>query len=235
VDNKAFSSARRHFLWLVGASTCTMLSSSCRPRESASGDVNGTPAGGRSHHETDGQLRGPDQPYIDVAVHPRIVPIRQPSPNTCWAAVWTMMASWKEGRTLEIAQAVGRLGPDWIEHLNNDEGLEAQTYAEEGFLTASGLQAKPPANYLPSAYVELLASHGPLWINSGDGILNHATLMVGAQTRRDKSVVFCVVDPRGATFVEKSDQEFFHEFEREARAIVDRHLKWDLRYQIFYW
>jgi len=175
------------------------------------------------------------QPCIDVVVRPWVVPIKQPSNNTCWAAVWTMMASWRKGQRFTIEAAVKELGSDWMNHLKRDEGLEAQTFTEQSFLQASGLKSKPPANYLPSAYVELLASHGPLWVNTGDGILNHATLLVAAHTRDDGQIDFQFADPKLGDFITKSDAVFFKEFEDEARFIVDRHLNWDLRFQIFYW
>ena len=175
------------------------------------------------------------QPYVEIGVCPSVRPIRQPSDNSCWAAVWTMMLSWKEGKLLSVPEAVARLGAAWTAHFKNDEGLQAQTYTETEFLAASGLKAKPPANYISSVYVELLASHGPLWINTGNGILNHATLLVSAQTGQDGRIDFRFADPTEGTFVTKSDIEFFIEFEREARWIVDQNLKWDFRFQVFYW
>jgi len=146
-----------------------------------------------------------------------------------------MMTSWKEGSQLTVPEAVERLGPKWLAHLRKDEGLAAQTFTEQEFLDASGLKSKPPANYLSSVYVELLATRGPLWINTGDGILNHATLLIGARTGSDARIAFSFADPRKENPVAKSDAEFFDEFEREARAIVDRKLAWDFRFQIFHW
>ncbi|HEV3303903.1 MAG TPA: papain-like cysteine protease family protein [Planctomycetaceae bacterium] len=161
--------------------------------------------------------------------------MKQPSANTCWAAVWTMMLSWRQGRPLTIGAAVEQLGEKWTQHLRRDEGMAAQTFSEDSFLKASKLNSKPPANYLPSAYVELLATHGPLWVNTGDGILNHATLLVSAKTDRDGKTEFQFNDPQEGALVTKTDQAYFAEFEREARIIADRKLPWDLRFQIFYW
>jgi hypothetical protein len=145
-----------------------------------------------------------------------------------------MLLSWKVNRPLSIVDAVASLGPQWIDYLKKDNGLAAQTFTEEEFLKASSLRFKPPANYLSSVYVGLLASYGPLWINTGDGILNHATLLAGAQTRRDGRIDFRFVDPQTGQFVTKSDEVFFNEFENEARVIVTRGLKWEFRFQILY-
>jgi len=193
------------------------------------------PSDARGEESSSDRLPPTTQPFIDIVVRPIVVPIRQVSDNTCWAAVWTMLLSWREGQRLSIEQAVRRLGPEWVERLKKDEGLAAQTFTEQAFLNASGLHFKPPMNFLPSAYVELLASHGPLWINTGNGILNHAMLLVSAQTTRDQRITFRFADPLVGGFVTKSDETFFADFEREARFIGDHKLKWDLRFQIFYW
>jgi len=59
--------------------------------------------------------------------------------------------------------------------------------------------------------------------------------LVSARTKTDKSIDFRFADPQLGAFVTKSDTEFFAEFEREARFIVNHNLDWDLRFQIFHW
>jgi hypothetical protein len=223
---------RRGFFRITAASACAMLVQGCSRRKATKTD-GGAPT--TSSEEAADRLSPAFQPYIDVVVRPMVVPVKQVSDSTCWAAVWTMMLSWKQGKRLSTEEAVTYLGAEWVEHYSKNEGLAAQTFTEEGFVRASGLLAEPPANHPPSFYVERMASHGPLWINSGNGILNHATLLVSAQTRKDRRIDFRFADPQTGSYVSKSDEQFFHDFEREARAIVDRHLNWDLRFQVFYW
>ena len=175
------------------------------------------------------------EPCIDTIVRPMVAPVKQPSDASCWAAVWTMILSWKKNKKFSIRDAVALLGPAWVQNLDKNTGLKAQTFTEDDFLRASELKAKPPANYLSAAYVELLASHGPLWLNTGDGILNHATLLIGARTYADGRINFLFVDPAEGQFTQKTDSAFFEEFEREARVIVQHGLKWDFRFQIFHW
>jgi hypothetical protein len=182
-----------------------------------------------------GEVPLASQSCVDVIVRPMVKPIKQTSSSTCWASVYAMMLSWKTGKTIATREAVTSLGPEWAAHFDRNEGLESQTFTEDGFLKVSELRAMPPANYLPSVYVELLASHGPVWVNTGDGILNHARILVGARTLGDGQVTFLFIDPNGGKFTKKSETEFFAEFEKEARVIVDQNLKWDLRFQIFYW
>jgi Papain-like cysteine protease AvrRpt2 len=189
----------------------------------------------RGESRTADRLPPSTEPSSEVVVYPAVKPIKQISNNTCWAAAWTMIKSWKDNKTFSTEAAVRALGPEWLGYLNQDLGLEAQTFTEQGFIDASHLNAKPPANYLPSVYVDLLASKGPLWINTGDGILNHAMLMVSAQTTQAGRIRFRFADPQSGTFLTKSDETFFKEFEQEARYIMDRKLEWDFRFQIFHW
>lgn len=211
---------RRKALQVAGKAICTIFIAGCAPYASSKKAVDD-----ENEH----------RPHIDVLMHPPILPVKQSTNNTCWAAVWTMMLSWSEGKQFTTEAAVNHLGPVWSQLFHENKGLMAQTSKEEGFLKASKLQAKPPANYLPSAYVELLASRGPLWINSGDGLLNHATILVGVCSGRDGRIIFQFVDPQQGAYVSKSDEQFFADFEREARFIVDNHLDWEMRYQIFHW
>lgn len=227
--------SRRKILSLAGAAIVEALLGGCNRRNSERGRESDYSSNVRVPDALTDRLPSATQPFIDVVVRPPVVPIKQVSDKTCWAAVWAMLLSWREGRQLSIEEAVKRLGPEWLDHLKRDEGLAAQTFTEQAFLSTSGLESKPPANYLPSVYVDLLASHGPLWINTGDGILNHAMLLVSAQTRRDQRIDFRFADPQSGEFVTKSDATFFADFEREARFIVEQKLTWDFRFQIFYW
>lgn len=232
MSNKSAALNRRGFL---GLSACCFVSSftfGCRQ--------NRTP-GHSEEHATErnlvngGYIAPSAKPYIDISVRPTVVPLKQTSDQTCWAAAWTMLLSWRTNRHYAIREAVAQLGAAWLDNFDKNQGLKAQTFTEDQFLKASTLRAKPPANYLSSNYVELLATSGPLWINMGDGIMNHATVLVGAQNRSDGTIDFCFADPQKGKFVTLSDAKFFDEFEREARVIVQEKLRWDLRYQIFYW
>ena len=134
-----------------------------------------------------------------------------------------------------MKDAVGRLGPVWLSHFNKNEGLEAQNFNEEGFIKAAKLRAEPPASYPGSFYVQLLATRGPLWINAGDGIVNHATILTGARTDKDGRVAFRLVDPAKGAFLTQSEDQFGVDFEREAWVIYNQNLNWEFRYQIFHW
>jgi len=44
-----------------------------------------------------------------------ITPIRQPSSMSCWAAMYTMMYSWRNQRCVSIRDAVSRLGQKYTQ------------------------------------------------------------------------------------------------------------------------
>ena len=215
--------SRRQFAITAGVAAVNYFLTRCRRADQSTSSA------------ADDKVAPTSQPHIEVTMQPTITPIKQTSLNTCWAAAWTMLLSWSEGRSLSIKEAVARLGTDWLRQFERDEGLDAQTFTETKFLETSKLRPEPPANYIPSYYVDLLASRGPLWINTGNGIMNHATVLTAAQTRRNGRIMFQFADPADGTIVTKTDQQFFADFEREARFIVDRKLDWELRFQIFHW
>src|ERR1041384_2657051 len=136
---------RRAFFQMAGASACATLVQGCNSRTAKRPNTRPTPE--FSEVSAD-RLPPSSQPYIDVVVRPVVMPIKQISDSTCWAAAWTMMLSWKEGKRLSIEDAVAHLGPEWIARYEKNEGLIAQTFTEKGFLSASGLRQAPPANSL---------------------------------------------------------------------------------------
>jgi hypothetical protein len=177
-----------------------------------------------------------DIPRAIVRLDPVVHPLKQEQSNLCWAAVWAMMFSWRNQSQMRVAHAIDVLGPSWRRLYDANEGLPAQDYFHEEFVKASGLRTEPPANHLPPFYVSLLCEHGPLWINTGNGDLNHARLMTGARVAtRTGATEFELIDPAVGAVGMISDGQLFHEFEEEARVIVNNDLKWELRFQILHW
>ena len=60
---------------------------------------------------------------VDVDIDPSISPVQQPSTMTCWAAVGTMMLSWREGVSQTIEAALDSLGGDWRAKFDANSGL----------------------------------------------------------------------------------------------------------------
>lgn len=165
-----------------------------------------------------------------------LAPIKQPSKNTCWAATFAMMLSWKEGRAIPVDTAVAGLGTPWKARYDKDEGLPSGPKAREEFARAAGLELAPPATQTIGGYVSLLKAHGPLWLFLGDAITSHAAILVGVSgepTFEGGYLTLC--DPGSGSFIRHYALEFASAFEIEARRIVDRRPDLDLNPQIMYW
>jgi hypothetical protein len=186
------------------------------------------------------QIRQKFPPEDRVVAHD-VLPIRQPSPMSCWATVYAMMKSWKLRSPLSVKSAVAGLGAPWDDYYLKEKGLPAGK--EKEFVKAIGMRTEPPANYTIAAYVEMLQQRGPLWIITGDGISSHARLLIAVYgpwkaegIKAYQETVFEFIDPSSGTYQYESGLQFAEKFEREARWLVDG--KFDdieLREQILSW
>src|ERR1041384_2047070 len=120
---------RRAFFQMAGASACATLVQGCNSRTAKRPNTRPTPE--FSEVSAD-RLPPSSQPYIDVVVRPVVMPIKQISDSTCWAAAWTMMLSWKEGKRLSIEDAVAHLGPGGIYTYEKKKKMKKKTHTKKG-------------------------------------------------------------------------------------------------------
>jgi putative chitinase len=163
-------------------------------------------------------------PAIDYRV-PGLVPaIPQPTGMTCWAAVTTILYSWKAQQSLSINGVLAQIGKRWLDLRNapneDDQGLGARE--KDDFLADAGLYAMYGQSLPLSEWERMLRTYGPLWVttdeDTGRGYAIHARVMTGlhgdgtpAGTRAD------IVDPDGGkTYTEPFDR-FLRKFEEEVR------------------
>lgn len=186
-----------------------------------------------------------DQARLEVpgsyrVVRHDVVPLRQIGAMDCWATVFTMIASWKDGQEYQVAEVMEALGSSYLEYWRENTGLPGGH--ELDFVSRTGMTARPPAAYFLQSYVEMLEDHGPLWIITGDGISSHAKLLVGIfgptfeeDLASYQKAVFEFIDPATGMYVYQPALEFMEEFEKEARHIVDTQQdEVDLRWQILH-
>lgn len=209
-------------------------------------DAGATPEDTRKSPKNAGLLRPVDSTervrlgLEDLTVRIRLdVPaIKQPTPMSCWAAVYAMMRSWKAGKPVAIKAAIAELGAPFTTYLAEDRGLPGGQELE--FVKAAGLRAMPPASYPLALFRKLLRDKGPVWIVTGDGITSHARLLVGIYGTDDaekpatyKGTTMEFIDPASGHYVYEPALKFFPMFEREAAFIVNnRYEALDLRWQV---
>ena len=208
--------------------------------------VGGTSKGKKSILEEGGPIEDIDRTQetrrsfeeMAIRVSQSVSPLKQPTSMSCWATVYAMLISWKNGHAMSIDEAVSLLGEPYKRYLKEDRGLPGGQ--ELAFVKAAGLRADPPADYELSYFREQLAKKGPIWITTGNGLLSHARLLVGVyslnnlETREnyEKSTIE-FIDPELGSYTYESALEFYGEFEREAAFIVNNHEDLvELRWQI---
>ena len=161
---------------------------------------------------------------------PGILPvIAQPTPNTCWAAVFTMMYSWKNNQSFAIRDAVGSAGGRYRDMFDRDIGLDSAT--AKTLYKDAGLESLESFNPTIDGWLSLLKKYGPLYVDVGYNVANagtHAiivTALAGDGTPSNTSITY--VDPWVGSMVTLSFNDFLTKY--EARSAV----QWP--YTIVHW
>lgn len=149
-------------------------------------------------------------------------PFAQGTQNSCWTAAAVILFQWKKRRSyteLEVAQLGG---PEFVDALNNDSGLEGPRFAD--FAVRLGLSTEAPQNFTPDGYHSLLKQHGPLWIAAGlddGGVRRHVRVLRGVtgDGSFNKTQAW-ILDPDNGREYQSSMTEFATELENIARDEV---------------
>jgi len=140
--------------------------------------------------------------------------IRQPSPMTCWAAVMTMMISWKRRQSISIATAMESLGPTYVQMFNTGQGLSSTTAAE--LYRVAGLSTIISFNPTIEGWENLLRTYGLLYVDIGyAGTGNtHAIIVTGISgngTAAGTNITY--IDPDSGTSVTITFERFLINYE----------------------
>ena len=162
-----------------------------------------------------------------------VPPLRQPSSMTCWATVFTMMLSWRDGMSYPIEAALAKLGQVYVDKFKANSGLKSEEKA--AFLAAGGLVGEPPMNYNIEGLHQLSRTYGPLGVTTdeapGEAFAIHARIIVGMSSDGTvEGTRFQIVDPASGTEYEEKFAKFLEKYEEEAR-----HKSRPLRIQVVHW
>jgi Papain-like cysteine protease AvrRpt2 len=97
--------------------------------------------------------------------------IAQPKTMACWAAVNTMLVSWKFKESYTIESVMDWLGSDFRQIYENNTGLVGQKNAE--WASVNGMKVEYAQCEMPERILDLLMKHGPLII---DGDMNQGQI-----------------------------------------------------------
>ncbi len=164
-----------------------------------------------------------------------VLPLKQPTPNTCWAAAAGMIVNWRDNTLISPEQYANSLGTPWDSLFSADRGISSDAHRQ--FASNAGFVALPPQNLSIQSYVQLLKNHGPLWIATvgPPSFSAHARVLVGVYgDGKPHSTEIEFIDPIDGLRHREPFMNFIESFEREARVIVGSRDDMELRWQILH-
>ena len=149
-----------------------------------------------------------------------IAHIKQDNTMACWAAVSTMLLSWKKQALLSIAQAMESVGVKYLQMYYENTGISAAD--KPAFVSALGAVAEAPAIHSVQQYIDWLNSYGPLWVtidaDSADGAFSpHAYVLIkmtGTGTPDGVGTNMVFIDPDTGNETTRTFLDFIKIFEQ---------------------
>lgn len=147
--------------------------------------------------------------------------VSQPGSMNCWAAMMTMLLSWRDGQSLGIEEALGRVGSQYEDFFRRNTGLPVSEKA--GLLAAAGIAAEPPTRYSAEDLERMLRENGPLWVTYDDASARlfslNARLVVGLNgTAHGRDVRVEVINPESGRQYSEKLRDFLKGFARVSRT-----------------
>lgn len=155
---------------------------------------------------------------IDYTIPGVFGPLAQPSGNSCWATVFTMLVSWRRQQSLSIETALATVGQKWVDLYKADTGLPGDE--KSAFLTTAGLIAEPPQSYSLDGWEQLLRNYGPVWVTTDEALGRawaiHARVITAIRgDGTPEKTFFTIVDPAGGRQYQESIATFIPKYEEE--------------------
>ena len=109
----------------------------------------------------------PAQHFLYVVPGQKVV-LGQPDMFSCWATVYTMMRSWREGKKFAIAEALEKPGKQYVQMFKNGWMLPPSQMRE--FWTRGGLTLRGFATFPEYLWYEFLRNHGLLVVGTASNL-----------------------------------------------------------------
>ena len=142
-----------------------------------------------SCHDSGTLIKPPQKtnyPCADNCVYYRVenlYPLKQPTQNSCWATVLTMLLSWKENKKLEIEDVMGRYGAKYTNLYDKSDEIGIGVDDEMALYKQAGLTIMQQLNPSIEGWESYLKEYGPLSVtldaNPPFGGTVHAVLITG--------------------------------------------------------
>jgi hypothetical protein len=129
---------------------------------------------------TESETPAPTTPAHDLVLD-GIVPLRQPSPETCWAAALTILVSWQRRQSLPIETVLAEGGQSYVDMFHAGQALKFRDLAQ--FRSDFGLRDISLGALSADTIAAGLKDHGALWVvadeDASENTLVHARVLYG--------------------------------------------------------
>ncbi len=157
---------------------------------------------------------------MNISVSGIVPAIQQPTPNTCWATATTILWSWKNNSSSEIATVLSSAAPQFLPMFQADQGLPGDQ--KPALLQSIGLTTEPPEDFSIDGWASLLQSYGPLWVTTNEGtgqfFSAHARILKSLSGDGNPDTTFMdIIDPGDGTEYNETVTSFTQKFDDIAR------------------
>lgn len=127
--------------------------------------------------------------------------IKQPTENSCWATTLTMIISWKEKKSLPIANVMKRFGPKYVQLFDQSKTIGIELKDELELYKTAGIEVERQLNPSIEGWSDYLKEFGPLAVTIDArppyGGTVHSILVTGIFGRKDaKKTSISFIDPK---------------------------------------
>lgn len=161
---------------------------------------------------------------VSAGVPGKIFPVKQAHPYSCWAAVLTMICSWKEQTALDVEKTMSRYGDKYaaLYHQSRIHGISVEDEIE--LYGLANLEIMRQLNPSIDGWAQFINDYGPLSITIDsrppEGGTIHALLLVGIRGTIDgQHTDVYYIDPLDGELHVVSFMEFLKKY--EAHFAVD--------------
>ncbi|MBI4312436.1 MAG: hypothetical protein HY681_11735 [Chloroflexi bacterium] len=147
--------------------------------------------------------------------------VAQPTGMTCWAAVGTMMLSWRDQVSYTIQAAMDIAGANWRALFDAGSGLPAAQHQQ--YAADCGMTVEAPQSYTVEGVKALLEDYGPIVVitdeQPGPNWAIHARVVIGIYGDGTHDGTFLKInDPNGGRSYDERFSSFAQKFEEVAGA-----------------
>jgi hypothetical protein len=184
-------------------------------------------------HRLDALLPGageplPPLPKSDTYIVPGLkVVIAQPTSLVCWATVHCMMRSWRDQMSYDIREAANRVDAKYADLVDKNRALPTAEFGP--FISAAGMVVEPMANYMASAWEDMLRAYGLLWVGTlnslapGAGL--HSRIIEGISGHGESGRSMFMIDPDGGRRYSETFEVFVAKYEGAIAGVTGQYFQ----------